>query len=91
MPSSSDASQFTSLKRYSAALVQPRRDNKQVTHLHQPLAPSVGAVAGGEDKWLAPLTRKNISVVNNVRPPILSARKNTNVNQFFSATHRIVF
>jgi hypothetical protein len=85
MPTSSDASQFTSFKKYSSARVDPRTDNKQVTHLYQHLS-GVQGLFSDPSIWLAPLSTKNTpNIINNTRPLILGGRKVSGINQFFKS------
>jgi hypothetical protein len=85
MPTSSDASQFTSFKKYSSVRVAPRADNKQVTHLYQYLS-GVQGLSAGPTEWLAPLSNKNTpNIINNTRPLILGGRKVSGINQFFKS------
>ena len=61
----SDSSQYTAFKRYSSALVNPRTDNKSITHLYT-FNPSV-PTALGASRFLPSLTDKNKDVLPYVR------------------------
>ena len=61
----SDSSQYTAFKRYSAALVNPRADNKSITHLYT-FNPNVAATLA-PSKFLSSLTDKNKDVLPYIR------------------------
>ena len=85
MPTSSDASQYTSFKKYSTGVIFPRTDNKQITHLYQNLA-GVQGLSAGPTAWLAPLSNKNTpNIIGNTKPLIVYARPRTGINQFFKS------